>query len=122
MGREMERDDLPVTLQEACDRVYSGAITPYTLIAEARRGNIKIHKIGKRYFTTLREAKELMERCPAVQEAPASISIRREGNGPSETERVSIARAALKASLQKPKKNLPNTSDQNTPRRQHQRH
>lgn len=119
MGRD---EDLPVTLKEACAVVYNDAIKPATLLAEARRGRIKIHKIGKRYFTTIREAKELKDRCPAVPEARAFTSIHSASNGQSETERISIAQAALKASLQRPKKNSPNTSEQNIHRRQARRH
>lgn len=113
-----EREDDPVTLKEACQIVYRDKVTPATLIAEARRGRLRINKVGKRYFTTLREVRELKDRCPAVQEAPAFTSTLSANNGPSEMERISIARAALRASLQKPKKNSPNTSDQNIHRRQ----
>jgi hypothetical protein len=116
-----DRDDLPVTLKVACEVVYENAITPYTLLAEARRGNIKINKVGKKWFTTLREAKELKDRCPGVQEAPASISTPRASNGQSETVDPSFARAALRTSVQQRKSALRNTSVQNTHRRQHQR-
>ena len=57
-----------------------------------------------------------------LKEAPAFTSTLSANNGPSEMERISIARAALRASLQKPKKNSPNTSDQNIHRRQRQHH
>lgn len=119
MGARPDRDeDLPVTLKHACEVIYGGAITPYTLLAEARRGNIKINKIGKRYFTTLREARELKDRCPAVPEDRASTSTPRENNGRFETGDPSFARVALRASVQQRKNDLRNTSVQNTRPRQ----
>lgn len=91
-----ETADDPITLQEACDIVFRGKITPWTLRSEAERGKINIFKIGKKQFTTLREARALCER-----KARDSISMRPERAGLSETvlsisERVAALNSDLK--------------------------
>lgn len=93
-------DDDPVTLKEACEIVFRGTITPSTLRAEAKRAKIAIAKIGKRYFTTLREARELYDRCRVAPEAHISISTPGVGSGSSETDNALSARAAANATVE----------------------
>lgn len=115
-------DDDPVTLQEACDIVFRGRITPATLRAEAGRGKITIAKIGKRYFTTLREARELFDRCHAEPEARTSTSTRAADSGSSETDNASSARAAANATVEMLKGLSKPTSGGSTGRNRQLRH
>lgn len=90
-------DDDPVTLQQACDIVFKGAITPWSLKAEAGRGKLEIFKVGRRQFTTLRAVRAL---CQGKQ-SPASTSTPREklgrsAMGANPSERVSVLRSAIK--------------------------
>jgi len=68
----------------------------YTLRAEADRGRLTIYKIGKRYYTTPGDVKEMVRQCRVDQKAPDFTSIRREINSSSETERASSALAAAR--------------------------
>jgi hypothetical protein len=111
---EPDDEDAPITLKEACQWVFRDAITPYTLRAEAGRGRIAISRIGKRDFTTLREARELFNRCHAAQQGHGSISIQDEINGPSETVSVSSAQDALQATLRELKNSSRSTSPGST--------
>lgn len=117
----MTEDD-PVTLKEACHVVFRDTITPWTLRAEAARGRLTISRIGKRDFTTLREARELLERCRVEHEAPASTSTRNESNGSSEMASDSSARAALRQTLERLKKPSKATSGKSTGHSPAQRH
>ena len=67
-------DDEPLTLDDACRKVFGGAIKPASLIAEAKRGNLRIEKVGRRYFTTRSALKEMRNRCRVdlSQRAPGS--------------------------------------------------
>src|SRR5882757_7606567 len=88
-------DDDPITLQEACDMVYRGKIRVSTLLAERDKGNLDIFKVGRRWFTTLRNVREMKERCQGKRKAPGSISTESASNGLSEMDRVSSALVAL---------------------------
>ena len=46
-------DDDPIPLSAACDSVFRGAVSPATLRAAARRGELVITRYGRRDFVTL---------------------------------------------------------------------
>jgi hypothetical protein len=97
-AREPAEDD-PVTLKEACEIVFRGQIGPETLRVEASKGRLAITRIGRQDFTTLRQVREMVERCLAAKPRPASTSTRKGKRGLSETERDSSALAALNQTL-----------------------
>ncbi len=98
-------EDDPVTLREACEIVFRNTVTPATLRAEAARGRLVISRIGKRDFTTLRDARGLLAKCHVQNHHPAYISTRAASNGSSETDRLSSAQVALSMSLSRLKSN-----------------
>jgi hypothetical protein len=102
-------EDDPVTLKEACEIVFRNTVGPGTLLAAAARGQITISRIGRRNFTTLREARSLLASCRVESNRLAYTSTRPAGNGLSETDQVSSAQAALKATLGRLKSNSPRT-------------
>lgn len=110
-------DDDPVTLQEACDLVYRGAIKVSTLKLEAGRGNVDIFRVGRRWFTTLRSVREMRDRCQGKRRAPGFTSIESAGSGLSEMDRVSSALVALSQTTRELKSGSRNTSPANTGRR-----
>lgn len=63
VAEELPDLDRPLTLKDACEKVFSNAIGPATLMAEHRRGNLRLEKIGRRYFVTLAGIKEMRHRC-----------------------------------------------------------
>lgn len=92
-------DDDPITLKEACEIVFRNTCGVETLRAEAARGNLAIARVGKRYYTTIRDARELLEKCRVEPQGRAYISIPSEERGQSATERIASARAALRKNL-----------------------
>jgi hypothetical protein len=92
-------EDDPVTLQEACDIVFRGKIGPATLRVEASKGRLALRRIGRQDFVTLRDVREMVEKCRAEKPRPGSTSTRRARRGLSETDRDSSARAALEQTL-----------------------
>jgi hypothetical protein len=56
-------DDLPLTLKEACERVFGGSITVASLKAEYARGNLELSKIGRTYITTPADLKAMFVKC-----------------------------------------------------------
>ena len=111
----MERilgDARPLTLQDACAQVFDNAIGPSSLMAEYRRGNLQLEKIGRRYFVTLAGINEMRVKC-RVTRAPAygsslPVAMRMEASndpaGSSGTGRSSVALDALQVTLQGLKK------------------
>jgi replication initiation and membrane attachment protein DnaB len=85
----------------------------YTLRAEADRGRLTIYKVGKRYYTTPGDVKEMVKQCRVEQKVLDSTSIRREINSSSETERVSSALAAAQESALRLKNSSRNTLGKN---------
>jgi hypothetical protein len=83
----MTGDHDTITLADAAQHF---GFTVSTLRAEAGRGRLTIYKIGKRYYTTPNDIREMVSQCRVEQKAPASTVIRRAVNTPSETERVSL--------------------------------
>jgi hypothetical protein len=92
-------EDDPITLKDACEIVFHNAIKPATLRAEAARGRLAMHRIGRQDFVTLRDVREMVERCRAEKPRPASTGTKREIRGSSETVRNSSAQAALENTL-----------------------
>lgn len=56
-------EDVPITLKDACRDIFKDAISVATLKAEHRRGNLVIFKIGRAYFTSLKELNAMLEKC-----------------------------------------------------------
>lgn len=57
------QDDTLITLKDACEIVFGGRVTPVTLKAEWRRGNLELSKIGRSYFTTPAKLKQMDLKC-----------------------------------------------------------
>jgi hypothetical protein len=110
-------DDDPITLKRACQEFGNGQFTVATLRAEMRRGNLETYRIGNRDFTTLRDLREMQQKCRASRKGRAFTLIKDEGNGLSETDRISSALAALNQTTKALKNSLPNTSVASTARR-----
>ena len=87
----MTGDQDTITLKDAGQHF---GFTVSTLRAEADRGRLTIYKIGKRYYTTPADIREMVRQCRVEQKAPAFTLIRNASNGSSETERASSALAA----------------------------
>jgi hypothetical protein len=97
-------EDAPITLTEACELAFRNTLTVATLRAEAGRGNLAISKIGRRYYTTLRDVREMVGKCRVEREAQGSISTRSGAPGQSATAANSSARAALRQTVVELKK------------------
>jgi len=80
-----------ITLKDAAKHF---GLSVYALRTEAGNGRLTIYKVGKRYYTTPADIKEMIKQCRVEQKAPDSISIRSARNLPSETDQHSIALAA----------------------------
>lgn len=106
-------DDEPLTLLDVCEIVFRNKITPWTLKAEIKRGNLKAFKLGRRYFTTIAHARELQQ-CLAVENRPDFTFTRKGTSGLSETDRRLSAQAALRSRFEKPKRLSGNISGQST--------
>jgi hypothetical protein len=109
-------DDAPMTLAEACETLFRGAITPATLRAEAARGNLVLERIGRRDFVTAAAIQEMRVKCREQRKAPACGSTREPASGMSETDRANAAQAAALASARALRKPLQPTSQKSTSR------
>jgi hypothetical protein len=87
------QDGDTITLKDAAQHF---GFTIWTLRAEADRGRLTIYKIGKRYYTTPHDVKEMIQQCRVEQKGQDFISIRNASNSSSETDRASSALAAAK--------------------------
>lgn len=67
-------EDMPMTLKEACSVVYKDAITPASLMAEAHRGTLRVSKIGRAYFVTWRDLRDMWEARKVQPKANTSTS------------------------------------------------
>jgi hypothetical protein len=83
----MTGDSDPITLADAASHF---GFTVWTLRAEAGRGNLTIYKVGKRFYTTPGDVKEMIQKCRVEPKAPASTVIRRAVNTSSGTDRASL--------------------------------
>ncbi len=77
-----------ITLRDAAGHF---GYTVSTLRAEADRGRLTIYKIGKRYYTTPADIREMVQKCRVEQKARDFTLIRSADSGSSETEAVSSA-------------------------------
>jgi hypothetical protein len=84
-----------ITLKDAAQHF---GFSVYTLRTEADLGRLTIYKIGKRYYTTPADIKEMVKQCRVEQKARDFTSIRTAISGSSETERASSALAAARES------------------------
>ena len=95
-----------ITLADAAQHF---GFSVYTLRTEAERGRLAIYKIGKRYYTTPADIKDMVQQCRVDQKAQGFTSIRHERNGSSETERASSALAAANETALRLKNSSRNT-------------
>ena len=104
-------DDVLMTLKEACEQVFGGAIKPASLRAEHRRGNLAIIRVGRTDFVTRGSVKDMLKRCQldpperalafgSSQSARTAMEASRRPAGSSATEVSSAALDALQATLQ----------------------
>lgn len=107
----MTSDTDPITLQDAAQHF---GFTVLTLRAEAGRGRLTIYKIGRRYYTTPGDIREMVTKCRVDQKARDFTSIRTARNGPSETARSASALAAANETVQRLKNISRNTSRKST--------
>jgi len=114
-------DDAALTLSQACfiffpDVTGSGTpiISPSSLRAERRRGNLKITRVGKKDLVTAGAVREMMKKCHDQPRELGSTSTPKSGSGSSETDRSRDALAAAKAISQELKRNSPNISRQSS--------
>jgi hypothetical protein len=99
-------DSDTITLKDAAQHF---GFSVYTLRTEADRGRLTIYKIGKRFYTTPADIKEMVSLCRVDQKARDFTSIRTANSGLSETERVSSALAAARETALKLKNSSRNT-------------
>jgi hypothetical protein len=90
------REDDPVTLADAANHF---GLSKGVLKADGLRGKLAMYKLGKQYYTTPNAVREWVERCRVERQDRASISIKRDGNGQSVTDRISSAQDALRRNL-----------------------
>jgi hypothetical protein len=109
-------DDRLLTLQDACDLLFGNQIKVATLRSEIDRGNLTVFRIGRRFFTTPQQIREMVQKCRVNGPLRGSSSIASDASGLSETERISAAQAALKATLEGLKGRSPSTSATSTVR------
>lgn len=102
----MTGDNDTITLQDAAKHF---GFSVYTLRTEADRGRLVIYKIGRRYYTTPADVKEMVRLCRVDQKGRDFTLIKNAVNSPSETERLSSAQAAARESAEKLKNSSRNT-------------
>jgi hypothetical protein len=107
-------DNDTITLKDAASHF---GYTVSTLRAEAERGRLTIYKIGKKYYTTPADIRDMVQKCRVDQKGHGFTLTRSESSGLSETDRASSAQAALRQTLGKLKSNSPSISAGNTNRR-----
>lgn len=102
----MTQDDDIITLKDAAQHF---GFSVYTLRTEADNGKLAIYKIGKRYYTTPRDVKDMVEKCRVDQKGRDFTLIRGGANSSSETERRSSALAAASETALRLKNSSHNT-------------
>ena len=103
----MTGDHDTITLKDAASHF---GYTVSTLRAEADRGRLTIYKIGKKYYTTPADIREMVQKCRVDQKARDFTSIRSANSGLSETERSASALARAKETVAKLKGSSHGTS------------
>ena len=109
----MTSDQDAITLKDAASHF---GFTVSTLKAEAGRGRLTIYKIGKRYYTTPADIREMVNQCRVEQKGRAFTLIRGADSGLSETDRASSAQAALNETMLRLRNSSLNTSATSTGR------
>ena len=107
----MTSDHDTITLKDAAS--HSG-YTVSTLRAEADRGRLTIYKIGKRYYTTPSDIREMVQKCRVDLKGRDFTLIRGGNSGLSETEAASSGLAAARETALKLKNSSRNTSATST--------
>jgi hypothetical protein len=115
-------EDDPITLAEACELVFHNRIRVPTLRREKERGNLVTYRVGRRGFTTVRDVREMLQRCRDAGQHPGSTSIPGAGSGSSATGQNSSALAALNQTVEALKSSSPTTSPGSTSRSGDRRH
>ena len=103
-------DDQLMTLKEACEKVFGGAVKPASLRAEHRRGNLVIIRVGRTDFVTRGSVKEMLKKCQldpserdrgfgSSQSARMEMEASRPHAGSYATAASSAAQDALSATL-----------------------
>lgn len=110
----MTNDNDTITLKDAAQHF---GYTVWTLRAEAERGRLTIYKIGKRYYTTPADIREMVSKCRVEQKGHGFTLIRNEDNGSSATDHASSALAAARETAQALKRHSRNTSPTSTSQR-----
>ena len=112
----MIADTDTITLKDAAQHF---GFSVYTLRTEADRGRLAIYKIGKRYYTTPADIKEMVNQCRVDQKGRGFTLIRSAGSTSSETERSLSALAAANETALRLKNSSRNTLGKSTdlPRR-----
>lgn len=105
----MIQDGDIITLKDAAQHF---GFSVYSLRTEADKGRLTIYKVGKRYYTTPGDIKDMIKQCRVEQKGQDFTSIRSAANGSSETERVSSALAAARETALKLKNSSRNTLGQ----------
>jgi hypothetical protein len=108
----MTGDHDTITLADAAQHF---GFTVSTLRAEAGRGRLTIYKIGKRYYTTPNDIREMVSQCRVEQKAPAFTVTRRAVNTSSEMAHASFA---AEQALMRLRSTSRNTSRPSTAQRQ----
>ena len=103
----MTDDDKWMTLKEAAK---DSGFTVSTLRAEHDRGRLTIYRVGRRHYTTRANIRGMVEQCRVEPRVRDSISIRKEANGSSVTERFFSAQAAAKETVRRLKNSSRNIS------------
>lgn len=102
----MIEDSDTITLKDAAQHF---GFSVYTLRTEADNGRLVIYKIGKRYYTTPADIKEMVRQCRVDQKAQDFTLTRTGSSGLSETERASSALAAARETALRLKNSSRNT-------------
>jgi len=112
---ELTEDDQLISLRDACEIFFAGrGVTVASLKAEHERGNLDLSKIGRAYFTTIADLKEMKKRCHVDHQVRNSGSTKNADRGPSSTADGEVAQASALQRLEKRKRHLGITSRRST--------
>lgn len=109
MPREV-RDDQLLTLEHAAEIFLGDRKRVSTLRAEFARGNLKVSKIGRSYWTTLARLREMDAKCLVEAQGLGSGTTKSARPSPSSTVDPDIARGAALRTLAGLKESFRNTS------------
>jgi len=109
----MTGDHDAITLKDAAAHF---GFTVSTLRTEADRGRLTIYRIGRAYYTTPADVREMVVKCRVEQKGRDFTLIQSENNGLSETDRASSALAAANETVLRLRRPSPNSSAISTSR------